>query len=275
MSPIPSCYDFDSPEADVILLSSEPDCREFRLHKCILATASPFFRDMFSLPQSPAEDSRLPVISVSESGSILDPILRFLYPIPNPDISSLDELVRLVDVAIKYEFEIVLSSLRRVLVSPPFVEEEPMKIFSIACRYEFENEAKIASRYTLRQNVIEGPLTDDLKYISGYSYHRLLELHRTRARAAQKLLQPSNDLKCSQCNGTGFTLYGCPRWWCEFEARAREELAVRPTSDVIFGIEFLAKTLAVGCPRCPASLFESTGFLQELKQQIDSLPDTI
>lgn len=57
--------------------------------------------------------------------------------------------------------------------------------------------------------------------------------------------------------------------------RAKEELAVRPTTDVIFGMKFLARSSAAGCPRCPANLWDSSEFLNELKAQIDALPDTI
>src|SRR6267378_857801 len=54
-------YSFDSPDADLILRASNPQTQagrvpeplpsDFRVHRSILAIASPVFRDIISLPQ--------------------------------------------------------------------------------------------------------------------------------------------------------------------------------------------------------------------------------
>lgn len=50
----------------------------------------------------------------------------------------------------------------------------------------------------------------------------------------------------------------------------------RPTTDVIFGMEFLAQTVReTGCARCAGSVLDNWKFLEELKAQIDELPKTI
>ncbi|ETW75378.1 hypothetical protein HETIRDRAFT_456000 [Heterobasidion irregulare TC 32-1] len=46
-------FPFDEPHADVILRSS--DNTDFRVYENILSLASPFFRELFSLPQPPDE----------------------------------------------------------------------------------------------------------------------------------------------------------------------------------------------------------------------------
>ncbi|KAI0255963.1 hypothetical protein BJV78DRAFT_1113987, partial [Lactifluus subvellereus] len=47
---------FDDADADIILRSS--DQVNFHVYKVILSVASPFFKDMFSLPQPVGADDR-------------------------------------------------------------------------------------------------------------------------------------------------------------------------------------------------------------------------
>ncbi|GLB34231.1 hypothetical protein LshimejAT787_0111150 [Lyophyllum shimeji] len=270
-------FQFDALDADVILQSCEPDDpSEFRVHRCILAAASPFFHDMFTLPQTPTAKQQIPVISVAESRDTLRTLLEFVYPIEDPTISSLDELVPVLGAAVKYDFAGAVGTLRKLLVSPQFVEAEPTRVYAIACRFDLEDEARIASKYTLNVHVLDAPLSDDLKFITAYSYHRLLDLHQRRVQAALAMLKIPGDIKCMQCNGSSFSVYATPKWWYEFERRAREELSRRPTTEVIFGMEFLAQVvIGAGCPRCAGSILDAWRFLQELKRSIDELPATI
>jgi hypothetical protein len=134
-------YDFDSPDADVVLVSSDLESpAQFRVHRNILTIASPFFRDMFSLPQGPStkddESEKIPIISVSETRAVLEPLLRFVYPVPDPIIVSLDELNQVLAAAIKYEFEAVVLTLRAFLISPTFLQASPVKVYSIACQHD-------------------------------------------------------------------------------------------------------------------------------------------
>ncbi|TFK46930.1 hypothetical protein OE88DRAFT_1666726 [Heliocybe sulcata] len=277
---IQSClHCFTAADADVVLRSTQPDATDFRLHKCILALASPFFENMFSLPQPSGADD-LPVIDVSEQAAVLNAVLQFVYPVLDPAIETLDELLSVLTVAMKYEFTAAVHNLRQLLVSPRFVTVEPMKVFAIACRFDLDDEAKTASRYTLSTDVLTAPLTDDLKYLSAYSYRRLLDLHRTRAAAAQKVLQSTkpasvDTLKCMQCSAVAFGTYMPPRWWMDFQKRGCEELGKRPCTDVVFSMAFLSQSARTGCPRCAESVLNSYSFIERLKEEIDELPATI
>lgn len=269
---VSSDYQFNAVDADVILQTSSGD--EFCVHRCILASASPFFQDMFTLPQCVVEER--PIIPVTESSDVLDTVLRLVYPIPDPVISTIQELTPVLDAAIKYDFTNVVNTLRKLLISPHFLQTSPVRIFALACHYELDEEMKIASKYTLGINMLDGPPTEDLKHITGYSYHCLLNFHRQRSKAAQSLLQIPSNIKCMQCNGSVYTSHGSPKWWFEFERTAKAELAERPTTDVIFGMEFLFRaTRAADCSRCPESVLDSWKFLRDLKASIDALPTTI
>lgn len=124
---------------------------------------------------------------------------------------------------------------------------------------------------------MDNELCDDLKQINAHTYHRLLDLHRRRATSAEALLKLPYNIKCPQCN-CGHAVYNAPKWWYEFLKRAQKELSVRPNTDVVFGASFLFDVItraAAGCSMCPVSFVESVKCLEDIKKQIDDLPDTI
>lgn len=268
---------FHADDADIILRSASPGPIDFRVHMCILTAASPFFQTMSTLPQSSSpSEGYPPTVEVAEDAQVLDHLLRFVYPFPDPAVVCLDELVAILEAASKYEMAAVTDRLRHLLVAPSFLATSSVRVFAIASRFDLEEEAKIASQHTLRINVLDSPLSDDLKFITAYSYHRLLNLHRRRAEAAQQALFIPDEVKCMQCNGQQHNSFARPKWWGEFVMRAREELSKRPTTDVIFSLKFLMQSAhASGCPRCAGSILESYVFLDALKERIDSLPSTI
>lgn len=181
----------------------------------------------------------------------------------------------MLGAATKYDMPAAIARLREVLVSPSFLKACPIRVYAIASRFDLEEEAKIASQYTLNVNILTSPLSEDLKYISAYSYHRILDLHRRRAEAAQLALEIPDDVKCMQCNGS-YNSFAPPRWWAAFREKAKEELRIRPTTKTIFSLEFLMQTArASGCQRCAGSILDSYAFLETLKEKIDALPSTI
>jgi hypothetical protein len=183
-----------------------------------------------------------------------------------------------MSTAAKYDTTAVMDRLRVLLVSPAFLETAPVRVFAIASRFDLEEEAKMASKHTLGVRVLDVPLCDDLRHISAYSYHRLLDLHRRRGEAArQALCAPPEELRCMQCNGQQrFNAIAPPKWWGEFATRAGEELRSRPTTEVIFSLRFLMQSAhASGCGRCAGSILESYLYLDALKAKIDALPSTI
>ena len=273
MSPLD--HQFDSPDADIVLQTI--DHNDFYVHSRILAAASPFFRDMFTLPQGGIEKQPIIEIPVSEPSKVLDTLLRLVYPIPDPSINSLEELALVLEAAIKYDFVTAITFLRRHLISAPhFLQKSPIRVYSLASRHGLEEEMRIASRYTLSINMFDAPPLEDLNYITGYSYHRLLNFHRQRSKAAQNLIQIPSNIKCMQCNGSVYTLDSSPKWWFEFEKAAKAELAVRPTTEVIFEMEFLSRVVKeADCSRCPESVLDSWKFLRDLKGSIDALPATL
>jgi hypothetical protein len=278
---------FSMHNGDIVLQSS--DFVLFGVHQCILSFSSAVFHEMFLLPSpappafSPASvtntKSRRQPILVSESAMVLDAVLQLLYPMPPPVFDDLSQLVPVLAACIKYELSAACRVVRQSLLSTTFLLREPVRVFAIACRFGLREEASEASRATLRVNLLEMPPCDELRYVSAYDYHRLLALYQTRGQSACGLLSSRSrncPLSCSGCSPTGAGRYDYPpRWWMEFERRAKEELRRRPLTDVIFSMRFLADCAKAGCASCGTSILESFVFMESLKTEIDALPDAL
>ena len=73
---------FDVPDANLIIQSS--DLVNFRVHKPVLANASPVLKDLFSLLQPSDSETvdGLPVIQLSEDSELLNCLVSMLYHLP-------------------------------------------------------------------------------------------------------------------------------------------------------------------------------------------------
>jgi hypothetical protein len=265
-----STFDFTNVvNADTILQPS--DFKEgLQVHRGILSIASPVFADMFTLPQSVdngATESvtRLPRVVLTEARSIIEALLCFIYPVPNPAVRSLHDLVPLLDAARKYEIAIVMVELRKHLISPQLLTpESSLRVYAIADRFDLEDERQAASRASLSVDLLNAPLSDDLKHITGYAYHRLLVLHRRRAQSAVALVKGKTVPNAGRCNNYNYC--NGNSWWPDYVRRAEEELSKRSTADV-FTEEFVSKSS--GCGSCQ---MRTLPFIRTLKAEVDALP---
>ena len=186
-------YPPDIPRWNLDLILRSSDNVNFHVAKIFLDIASPLFRDMFShLPVStPAEiEGERPVIRVTEHSKTLRVLLMYCYP---PSIATtfgrfdqLEELKELFEAAHKYQMSGVLRSAGCALVKQQqFLEQQPLHVYIIACRYKLDREAVIAARYTLTIPVSERTYDPDMEFISAGALHRLNDFHFNCGRAAQ------------------------------------------------------------------------------------------
>jgi hypothetical protein len=95
-STTPPLEAFDVSDTNLIIRSS--DLVDFRIHKSVLAIASPFFKDLLSLPQPSDSEivDGLPVVRVSENSRLLESLISMLYPVCAVVPISYEEVLNLL-----------------------------------------------------------------------------------------------------------------------------------------------------------------------------------
>jgi hypothetical protein len=185
---------FNDHRADVVLRTS--DLVDFRIHTLVLSLVSPVFDSMFSLPQPPDAEKKedaLPVISVSESSRTLEKFLGFCYPAGDPELADLNDVEDMLEVMSKYDVEEIKKRVRKSLLAPVFLKNEPLRVFAIAQRYHLEYETRRAALYTLRRPQFE-VYCAELEHISAGPYYRVAEYGaRCRTAAARVATVPNFD----------------------------------------------------------------------------------
>ena len=197
------------PNADVILQSS--DLVQFRVHKLVLVTSSPFFGDMFSLPQPPndAAPDELPMVHLPEDAEVLNSLISVLYPVPPEIPPSSDNILALLAAATKYDMDAAQSFIRaevsrRGLLSP--TGAEVFRVYAIACSKGLIPEVAMTARLTLGYPLTFESLGDALRLFEGWALRDLAEF---RLRSIHSF--SSNWKLFSDClEGPSKIWVGCP-----------------------------------------------------------------
>ncbi|KAL5501397.1 hypothetical protein ACEPAH_8657 [Sanghuangporus vaninii] len=206
---------FHDQPGGIILQSS--DRVNFRVLKSILGLASPVFDNMFSFPQPAVKDEKpdeIAVVCLSESSDTLDAILRFCYPVAQPQLSQRDIslIVNVLRAAMKYEMNVIVDSARDAFkVRARSSGSEAIEGYALACSLGWEIESRIAATACLQWEAL-GSKLPQLAAMSGLDYYNLLDFHR-RAAAAVKVLLCENGFysdtfpelipstQCQSCKG--------------------------------------------------------------------------
>jgi hypothetical protein len=85
----------DTSDADLVIRSS--DFVNFKVHKPVLAVASPFFKVLLSLPQPPDSESMegISVVQLSEDSGLISTLVSMLYPMRPVVPNSYDKVLSL------------------------------------------------------------------------------------------------------------------------------------------------------------------------------------
>lgn len=222
---------FDDGDADVILRSC--DLVDFRVFKLVLSFASPVFKSMFTLPQSPSstrtivaddDDQKhgLPVVRLSEDARTLQDILRACYPGTSPHITCIEDIARVLAASEKYEMEAFRVTAREMLINRH--KAHPVSAYIIALRFEFEGiitDAAVAS-LEREHTAILGYSSTLLELITAEQFRRLLSFHHRACEAASEVALSQDWLKTLPPQMMS-TTYSCPQ--------CREKRTVADTAD--------------------------------------------
>jgi len=213
-------YDFDATDTDAILRSS--DGKELRVHQIILSLSSPVFQGMFGLPQPTDPSPQIPTIDLSEPSDVLEPFVQYLYPRSPPKITDISMWAALYAVADKYGAEGVMDPLRDMLI-PRFLETSPLRVYALASRWGFEEEATIASTRTLTIDIRKDFPQEDAELMGGGACQRLYLLHLSRREAAQAVVTDQR-----RPSPTGLSCACPPPVFSALIPALRQRVAARP-----------------------------------------------
>lgn len=294
---------FNRRNVDVILRSC--DSVDFRVWKAILTEASPFFEDLFSLPQPDAQDSGqqpsddgLPIIPMSEDSAVLDSLLRLCYPTRDPEFESLEKLRPIMEAAVKFLMEEPLRRLKERLLI--FAVESPIRVYAIAIKCGWEEEARKAARCCLNysMNWSESDIPE-LQEINGVAYHRILDYHRQCSAAAKDLCSDSYQwidtqeqwafLECGACIATqGQQIFKdnvrrTPRgWWTRYMGMFEVWLGSRPSGATIikasqnWPIDEKPEIEAMTCKTCKGKVHrQMAAFSKRLAAEVDRVTSQV
>jgi hypothetical protein len=152
--------------------------------------SSPFFRDMFSLPQPPDSEcvDGLPVLHLSENADVLHNLVMVLYPISSEIPDSYGKALALLAASEKYDMAAVRSSIRATMQCKdlrPLTGADAFRAFGIASAKGLSLETETTARLTLDYPMTFESMGDGLSAFCGWA---LRDLARFRKRCRDSVV---------------------------------------------------------------------------------------
>lgn len=119
------------------------------------------------------------IIYLDEDAEVLEPLLRMICGLPLQLTKSCDLIEKVLFVAEKYEMPGPVSIIR-LFSTTPFLVEQPLRLYSFACRYGWEEEVKVASNRTLKIDLFDPAYQDTLKQLPSKALLEILNLRQRR-----------------------------------------------------------------------------------------------
>ena len=174
------------PDADIILRSG--DSRDFRVLKLYIIKRSPVLdkliqasSDLHTTTLPTGTDTPLPIVQMLESGVVLHSLLTFILPVPPVLPPSVEETMKLLSVAEKYELSHVLIYIRGIIAlqDPPLISKSnALHVYSVARKYGPRQEVVQAARLTLKFALTIENLDGKLDVVPSDHLHELWRYHQ-------------------------------------------------------------------------------------------------
>ncbi|KAK7057440.1 BTB domain-containing protein [Favolaschia claudopus] len=274
---------FDSPDGDIgtPILSAKGGNTFFRIHSFILKTTSSWFRTMLSLPQG--QSSPVEVIFMEEDEDTLELLLRMISGLPLLPIVHYDVVDKILFAAEKYDMPGPIGVIRLLVMTPPFLDS-PFRLYTVACRYGWEEEARFASTQTLAHHLHDPQVRQGLRRLSTDALLDLISLHHSRKESLRdRLNKPpfvASENAASTCGNCNAPLDY--HTWRILKFRMIQEIEIRPLGDTILdkGLVDWPEAKACWLAKCPnrvcaRSLYDQEPTMRIIKECIDELPRSI
>ncbi|KAF7298158.1 BTB domain-containing protein [Mycena chlorophos] len=273
--------DFASQDGDIILAARDSTCF-FRVHSFVLKTTSAWFRACLSLPQD--QKKPLDIIYMDEDEATLEMLLIMICGLPLPVIEDYDTFDKLIFSAEKYEMLGPISILRLLVMTPGPLLGQPFRLYAIASRYGWKEEARFASTQTLTHSLHDAEIRPLLRRLSTDALLELSDLHHNRKIALRERLNKppfvaSDNAAQSTCNTCHFTIDY--HTWRELKFRIVQEMETRPSGDSIdIGLTEWPEAKACWIARCPnrncgRALYDEEPTRKAIRDVIAELGDSI
>ncbi|KAG9124976.1 hypothetical protein FRC07_009498 [Ceratobasidium sp. 392] len=227
---------------------------EFSVHALVLSLASPVLADMFSTAMQQS------VVDVAETSEMLAFMLKSIYPLPPPPVSSFEMLRKGFHLADKYQLDSMKNRLRNELfvkTSSVSAFADPLRALALAIELGFDDVAKLATsvaseshNFRKTKNLVRlaeavpsiSPFVKMIGIPSARTSILISVLFRFHERPMSLFqYQPAGALLCSSCFATYYNSvrYSPPEWQARWANWVFQELNTRDISDAgdVFTLE--------------------------------------
>jgi len=164
-------------DGDVVLRSA--DGHDFSVHSVILREASPLFRDMFQLTRTSGGSGGNAPILMIETTSVLDHILRWLYPIYTAP--AINEITHALDLLRAVErLQIETHSIKECFNAYIIAHPHPLRAWALATRFGYMEARKDAVRRCLATNEdFIDDIPTEMALVNAKVYIKLMRIKKT------------------------------------------------------------------------------------------------
>ncbi|KAK0485534.1 hypothetical protein EDD18DRAFT_699095 [Armillaria luteobubalina] len=259
---------FNSPDADAIL--SSLDGTLYRLPSSVLRRTTTFFAS----PSFTFEPNSKP-IPIHERDVVLERLLRIISGLAIPPWRTFDDLKDVLNLAGTWGARGAVEIVRTAITAPVFLRE-PLRVYSTATRFGREEEAELASRYTLELSLHEEQHEEALRRIPTRALVKLFKFHRKRRDECHVSMQgEGHTVMCAEC---GKTVGG--ETWAALVWKMFWEMDVSPSGERLCSLEIeeweeMERCLGEKCGGCGRAVYERLEVLERVRKCLDDLPDTV
>src|SRR5882762_145175 len=249
----------------VVLVSS--DGIHYRIHSSILRIASGFFHAMITLPQvSDRPDS----VTLEEKSNVVGILLRMISGLEVAKWESYEVIEDVLEAANKYDMPGPIAVMRLMITSPQFLED-PLRLFVVATRFGWAEEAKLASRLTLTLAIYDEEHETILGRLSSRYLLKLLKLHQRRKDGFKGLIDNQDKFNAGNtdphlcCGGVKDNVF-----WRSLKSAMAAEMNRRPKGDTLLGAQFeewpeAEACWAARCKTCSVVFYDKATTMENIK----------
>ncbi|KAM6504522.1 hypothetical protein JOM56_001465, partial [Amanita muscaria] len=204
------------------------------------------------------------------------PALRIIYGLEIPIWKSLDLFEDIVALAEAWDAPGPLSLLCSSLTAPLFLKE-PIRLYGLTSRLQWDRERKIASMHTLSLPLLSEPYLTQLQRLASKDVLDLMILQRSRRDEFKNLID--EEMTFNAGNAHHFR----PLWWTwqALKLRMVFELDKRPLGDTIMDkMDEWPEALACWSAKCPNKgcdrlNYDKAATMREIRSCMSLLPATV